>query len=147
MQEKSLPVKSEQSMEINREAAYCRFCWVNDFTDENPLLSSCQCSGGVRFVHLECLKRWVSTKMVVERSPTIQTYFWNSFECEICKTPFPFTFKCNERTYNLVELQKPTDEDYLILEIFTLKKNLSKLVHVLTPKSPNQLYRLGRGND
>lgn len=98
-------------------------------------------------MHLECLKRWVSTKMIVEKLPLIQTYFWNSFECEICKTPFPFTFKCNDRTYNLVELQKPTDEDYLILEIFTLKKNLSKLVHILTPKSPNQLYRLGRGND
>jgi len=98
-------------------------------------------------VHLECLKRWVSTKMIVERLPLIQTYFWNSFECEICKTPFPFTFKCNDRTYNLVELQKPIDEDYLILEIFTLKKNLSKLVHILTPKSPNQLFRLGRGND
>lgn len=132
---------------VDREQAYCRFCWVNEFTDVNPLLSTCLCSGGVRYVHLDCLKTWVQTKMQVERQIHVVTFFWHNFECEICKTPFPFSFKCNGQSYNLVELQKPTDEDYMILEIFQLKKNMSKTVHVLTPKRNNFLFKLGRGND
>ena len=44
---------------VNRDEAYCRFCWVNDHTIENPLISSCQCSGGVKFVHFLCLRQWI----------------------------------------------------------------------------------------
>ena len=70
------------------------------------------------YVHLDCLKTWVTTKMQVERLPHVVTYFWQNFECEICKTPFPFSFKCDGKKYNLVELEKPKYEDYLVLEMF-----------------------------
>ena len=56
--------------------------------------------------------------MQVERLPHVVTYFWQNFECEICKTPFPFSFKCDGKKYNLVELEKPKYEDYLVLEMF-----------------------------
>ena len=32
---------------LNKELPFCRFCWVNDTSEENPLLSSCKCRGGV----------------------------------------------------------------------------------------------------
>lgn len=32
---------------LNRELPFCRFCWVNETTEENPLISSCKCRGGV----------------------------------------------------------------------------------------------------
>ncbi len=32
---------------FNRELPFCKICWVNDTSYENPLLSSCKCRGGV----------------------------------------------------------------------------------------------------
>ena len=32
---------------LNKELPFCRFCWGNDTTVKNPLLSSCKCKGGV----------------------------------------------------------------------------------------------------
>jgi hypothetical protein len=52
-------VKIDDDDELNREEAYCRFCWVNDHCTENPLISSCSCSGGVKFVHFLCLRQWI----------------------------------------------------------------------------------------
>ncbi len=40
----------------------CRFCWISGATPENPLLGTCKCSGSVGFIHLQCLKEWLSVK-------------------------------------------------------------------------------------
>jgi hypothetical protein len=73
--------------------------------------------------------------MIFEKTPNITTYFWNSFECEICKTTFPFKFKCNGSFFSLVDIEKPKENDYLIIDLFCLKKNATKLVYVLTPQT------------
>ena len=39
------------AMSMNKELPFCRFCWVNDTSEENPLLSTCKCRGGVQYVH------------------------------------------------------------------------------------------------
>ena len=36
---------------INKELPFCRFCWVNETSEDNPLMSSCKCRGGVQYVH------------------------------------------------------------------------------------------------
>lgn len=41
----------------------CKVCWSNEQSDENPLLNSCKCDGSVRFIHFDCLKQWLRTKM------------------------------------------------------------------------------------
>ena len=126
--------KKEEEEAVNREEAYCRFCWVNEHTLDNPLIASCSCSGGVKFVHFLCLRQWIQTKMISQILLRFSTYFWPSFECEICKTPFPFVFKANGRKYNMVEFQIPENENFLVLESLNLEKSTSKLVHILTPK-------------
>lgn len=78
---------------MDAQAPFCRFCWGNEHTDEDPLIQSCSCSGGVQFIHFECLRRWIKTKMASKESSRLKTFYWNNFECEICKTPFPFKFK------------------------------------------------------
>lgn len=38
------------------EMPQCRFCWSSSTQGEaNPLISSCKCSGGIRYIHLNCL--------------------------------------------------------------------------------------------
>ena len=42
---------------------------------------------------------------------------WSSFECEICKTAFPFKFKTQfGQKYSLVEMDLDRNKNYLMLE-------------------------------
>ena len=67
----------------------CRFCYSGDSTTENPLLSICNCTGSLRFIHYKCLKTWLTTKLVVKKQDNLWSYYMMSFECEICKTSYP----------------------------------------------------------
>jgi len=61
---------SDEFIEINcamiespKNDIVCKVCWSSEQTTENPLLNSCKCDGSVRFIHFECLKQWLKTKM------------------------------------------------------------------------------------
>ncbi|XP_051273219.1 uncharacterized protein LOC127373131 [Dicentrarchus labrax] len=41
----------------------CRICHGGDSSPTNPLISPCLCSGSLQFIHLDCLKRWIQTKL------------------------------------------------------------------------------------
>ena len=56
------------------------------------------------YIHFECLRRWIKTKLVVTETYRLKKYYWTSFECEICKAPFPFKFKTQTgRKYNIYD--------------------------------------------
>ena len=103
----------------------CRSCWTSGACTENPLLGSCKCSGSVGYIHLKCLCSWLEVKRQAKISPNFSTFFWKSFECEICKNAYPLMVKAAGRTYNLVQYQKPVG-DYLVLESLSQEKNNSK---------------------
>lgn len=41
---------------------------------------------------------------------------WKNLECELCKYNFPPKFKSDNAYYDLVELSKPKDYPYLLME-------------------------------
>ena len=67
----------------------CRICITEDDSYENPLFNPCNCTGSMKFVHYSCLKYWLSKKLNLKREEYILSYFWSTFECEICKTIYP----------------------------------------------------------
>ena len=71
------------------EGEICRFCYSAENTKENPLLSICKCTGSLGFVHFICLKGWLNFKLLVKKQANLASYFWKSFECEICKEMYP----------------------------------------------------------
>lgn len=71
---------------------FCRFCWEPTNSADDPLIKSCLCSGGVKFVHFLCLRNWIACKMEKLETPILKKFTWASFECEICKTTFQFRF-------------------------------------------------------
>lgn len=92
----------------------CRFCWDTIATTFNPLFSTCKCSGSVGYIHFDCLRSWLDSKKQMKNSPNFTSYYWKSFECEICKKAYSFILrtKCSEsrtgyRTYNLVDYERP----------------------------------------
>ncbi len=61
----------------------------------------------------------------------IQTIFWRNFECELCKQAYPYIFKVADKIYKLVDIKKPINGNYLVLESLPLERNSSRTIHVL----------------
>ena len=111
----------------------------------------CNCNGGLRFSHFECIKKWMETKLITKENEkkTVKSYNIKSFNCEICKTPYPFKFKLNgvEKPFELIDLQKPLDCDYIILESLNqMKENCNiKSIHVI--QLTGDELTIGRGHE
>ena len=56
----------------------CYICYESG-EPGNPLISPCMCQGSVKFVHLNCLQRWIQP----EGSSAVNTH------CSICKGRYP----------------------------------------------------------
>ena len=69
----------------------CKICLSNGSDEQNPLVELCKCTGGIKFSHYECLKRWMQTKLSKKENEKqcVTSYNIKAFNCEICKTPYP----------------------------------------------------------
>jgi hypothetical protein len=97
----------------------CRFCWCQEHDTTNPLIQICHCSGGVKFIHLKCVRKWIKSKVAEKHQVNLIKYKWKAFHCEICLAQFPFQiktfegqkydlFKMNNEPHNCIVLQKLT---------------------------------------
>ena len=120
---------------------------MSENTVIDPLLSTCKCSGGVRFIHFKCLKQWLETKQVMRTGNNLKSYYWHTFECEICKHRYPYVFKAHNRKYHLIDIEKPAG-DHLILESLGFDTCSSRMIYVFYPNAGvPATYKMGRGND
>jgi len=74
------------------EDKICKVCYHDSNDVMNPLVNICEiCTGGIKFSHYECLKRWMKTKLNIKENEkkTVKSYNIKSYNCEICKTPYP----------------------------------------------------------
>ncbi|KAL0983794.1 hypothetical protein UPYG_G00132890 [Umbra pygmaea] len=61
------------------EGDICRICHSGAVCPTNPLLSPCQCSGSLQYIHHVCLKTWIQAKIHSGTTlPAVKT-------CELCK--------------------------------------------------------------
>lgn len=100
----------------------CRFCFGEDDTEQNPLLSPCKCTGSVHVIHFFCLKTWLARKEIVRVTSDDQviTYSWKAFHCELCKARYADNIpnpQIEGDWISLFEISKPID-NYMILESF-----------------------------
>lgn len=63
----------------------CRICLSEDEPD-NPIVSACMCIGSVKYIHLNCIREWLDSKMHKKETQYVNSYIWRGLECEICKT-------------------------------------------------------------
>ncbi|CDW76485.1 zinc finger c3hc4 fha domain-containing protein [Stylonychia lemnae] len=126
----------------------CRFCWGSDSTPENPCIVPCRCAGTVGFIHFECLKNWLNTKMNKKESEHLVSMYWKTFECEICKQAYPYLFKVGRKVYKLIDIQQPKNSGYfMVMESLPLEKNTSRTIHILGFSSQKEQFNMGRGHD
>jgi hypothetical protein len=143
---------SEEYNDIPSDERICKICYSDENDKENnPLVHLCNCNGGLRFSHYLCIKKWMETKLVMKENEkkTVKSYNIKSFNCEICKTPYPFKFKLNgiEKPFELIDLEKPTNSDYIILESLNqMKENCNiKSIHVI--QLTGEELTVGRGHE
>lgn len=77
--------------EEDNSEVLCKICYGDSNEDNNPLVHLCNCTGGIRFAHYQCIKKWMETKLNIKENDkkTVKSYNIKSFNCEICKTPYP----------------------------------------------------------
>ena len=131
----------------------CKICFSDEIDKiNNPLVHLCKCKGGLNYAHFECIKQWMKTKLVqIENNKkTVKSYYINSFNCEICKTPYPFKFKINnsEKVFELIDIERPSSTNYIILESLNQIKDHCniKSIHIISFINEENIL-IGRGHD
>ena len=136
----------------NEEKILCKICYSEEIDNiNNPMVHLCNCKGGLNYAHFECIKLWMKTKLIqIENSKqTVKSYYIQGFNCEICKTPYPFKFKKqkNDKIYELIDIERPLNTNYIILESLNqIKENNNiKSIHVISLVNEEDIL-IGRGN-
>jgi hypothetical protein len=69
----------------------CRICYSIKSTNEDPLISLCNCIGSVRFMHYTCLQKWLRTRIKIKEGEKVITIKCRLY-CEICKSTLPSNY-------------------------------------------------------
>ena len=132
----------------------CRICFCDgSFEGNDPLISPCKCTGSVTYIHLSCLRRWLTSKISTKVSPSnnIYCYTFKSFECEICKSTIPEIVEYRGKFISLLNFRdiKPP---YIILQTMYQYNAQNKntpdyhAIFVISLKEKDYLI-LGRANN
>ena len=73
----------EPAAERSDEDEMCRYCFEG--SEAGELISPCKCTGGQKYVHLACLRRW--QRMVLVSQPThpdMQRDDMRHHKCNVC---------------------------------------------------------------
>ena len=107
----------------------CFICGHNDCKKDNPMIRLCNCS----LFHLVCLKNKINkNKKIIEKKNVINYYF-KKIKCTKCNFVYPIRINIEGKIYNLFEIEKQTDCDYLIIESVENKMFFGylKLIHFI----------------
>ncbi|NWY23530.1 MARH7 ligase, partial [Pheucticus melanocephalus] len=63
----------------DEEGDICRICQMSSTTSDNLLIEPCKCTGSLQYVHQECMKKWLQSKINSGSSLEAVT------TCELCK--------------------------------------------------------------
>ena len=143
---KNLKKESNIFTKLEKKTSVCRICYIEEEDKDNPLVQPCICSGSMKFIHLSCLKHWISTRSCVKIDTTekCSVYIIKAVECELCKTKFPDIIKHEGKLYALLDFSKEY-ENYLTLESLTLDKHRNKFIYVVSLK--DKKIKIGRGHE
>lgn len=47
----------------DEEGDLCRICQMSSASSDNLLIEPCKCTGSLQYVHQECMKKWLQSKI------------------------------------------------------------------------------------
>ena len=136
----------------NKTSKICRICYGDDSTEENPLIYPCICSGSMKYIHYDCLKNWLNSKIeedisVDDENQEVEVISYNrkDIACELCKEKLPDYIKYNDRYYN-ISFYKPKFNEFIVLESMRADKHRAKFIHIISFDNKESIH-IGRANE
>ena len=130
----------------------CRICYGEESNDDNPLICPCICKGSMKYIHYECLKNWLNSKIEEEfsidsndKEIDVISYNRKDISCELCKEKFPDYVKYNDLYYN-ISFYKPKFEEFIVLESMKVDKEKMKYIHLISFDNKFSI-NIGRANE
>lgn len=136
--------KSVMDVEIGEEGNTCKICLCDSTDPGNPLVSHCNCSGTMKYIHVECLQMCVNSQLSVRKNDYCNTYSWRSMHCSICSAPFPISIRAQGKVYEILNFERP-EAPYLVIETVGQYTNQGG-IHTMCLKNIEKIT-LGRGHD
>ena len=132
---------------VEKKNILCRICYMEEESPKNPLIQACTCDGSLKYVHLACLRQWISTHSCVkiDKNENCAIFLIKPVECELCKTKFPDYIKHLDKMYPLIDFSNEYDS-YLSLESLTLDKHKNKFIYVVSLAKSGKI-KAGRGSE
>ena len=133
---------------INAKASskpLCRICLSEEHIKENPLIHPCNCDGTMKYIHLQCLRLLIQSKIKKTENDSCKILTFKKLECEICKTAFPEKISIKGSLYSIIDIEKP-DKDYLILEGLIKEIPEEKSIFIVHFKNKKEI-KIGRATD
>ena len=132
---------------VEKKNIICRICYMEEESPKNPLIQPCICDGSLKYVHLSCLRQWISTHscIKIDKNENCTIFLIKPVECELCKTKFPDYIKHIDKIYPLLDFSNEY-ENYLSLESLTLDKHKNKFIYVVSLDKSGKI-KAGRGNE
>ena len=132
----------------------CRICFCEgNFEGIDPLISPCKCSGSVKYIHLNCLRKWLTSKIITKESSSndLYCYAFKTLKCEICQSIIPEIVEFRGKFISLLDF-KNLDSPYIILQSIPQTNTQNKLladvniIFVMSFKIKKNLI-IGRSNN
>ena len=130
----------------------CRICYGEESNEDNPLICPCICKGSMKYIHYDCLKNWLNSKIEEEmlmdhddKDVDVITYNRKDISCELCKEKLPDYVKHNELFYN-ISFYKPQFEEFIVLESMAVEKEKVKYIHLISFDNKFSI-NIGRANE
>ncbi|XP_038645559.1 E3 ubiquitin-protein ligase MARCH7 isoform X2 [Scyliorhinus canicula] len=104
------------------EGDICRICQIGAgaTTPPNPLIQPCNCAGSLQYVHQECMKKWLQSKINSGADLTAVT------TCELCKEKLQLDFE----DFNVHELYRTHADEQAQYEFISSGLYLVLLLHL-----------------
>jgi hypothetical protein len=134
--------KNFKALELKETEGTCRICLCDESSPSDPLISLCICSGTMGTTHLNCLKSWLSSKMIQNIHKNIKIYEWRSFHCELCSFKYPSKVNLHGSLIDLITIQKPLT-NFIVIRSGVKS---SRLLHVISLEN-RKVLKFGRSHD
>lgn len=143
--DKNKPKKKENAQK-DQPKPVCRICYGEEANDD-PLIQPCVCSGTMKYIHVSCIKQWLTSKVCLKSSINTDcvAYLVSKIECELCKTSFPDYVRHNGELFELLDFGQSFD-NYIVFEKISLDSNGNRFLYFVNFNENSQI-NIGRGHE
>lgn len=137
--------KSNANEKDKSQQPTCRICLSEEHDPSHPLINPCKCSGTMKFIHLDCLRMLIQSKITEKTLGCVSVFTFKSLECELCQTLFPEKIRVKEISYSIIDLHRPNG-NYILLEGLMKEMPDMKTIYIVAFNDEKKV-KIGRSSD